>query len=198
MDTKQIERRVLHPGACELRVETKEGEPPKIKGYAAVFDKRSEDLGGWFETIAPGAFGESLKNGADVRALVEHDSRGLLGRNTAGTLKLKEDKTGLSVEIDAPDTTAGRDVVESIKRGDLSGMSFGFSTIDDHWETQDGEELRTLEAVELFDVSVVAYPAYPDTSVAVRSLEVWHKQNTEAPTPKLNLARLELEEVDTA
>lgn len=214
METKELERRVLAPQACELRVDDSDSDSPKIRGYAAVFGQRSEDMGGWFEVIKRGAFGESLKNGADVRALVEHESRAIIGRNTAGTLGLKEDKTGLSVEIDPPDTTAGRDVMESIKRGDLTGMSFSFRKIDDKWETKDGDEVRTLEKVELFDVSVVAYPAYPDTSVALRSLELWQEQHEivicdgrsirrlrvvavdTVPTPKRNAAKLRLAEVD--
>ncbi len=215
MNTKELERRVLNPQACELRVDDSDGDSPKIRGYAATFNNRSEDLGGWFEIIERGAFGESLKNGADVRALLEHDSRAILGRNKAGTLGLKEDKTGLAIEIDPPDTTAGRDAIESIKRGDLTGMSFGFRTIDDRWETKDGAEVRTLLKVDLFDVSIVAYPAYGDTSVALRSLELWQEQHEVVicdgrsirrlrvvavdvvPTPKRNAARLRLAEVDS-
>jgi len=155
---------------AELRLSKKEGEPTRIVGYAAVFDKLSEDFGGWREQIAPGAFAKTIKND-DIRALVDHDSGRIIGRNSAGTLTLSEDKEGLKVEILPPDTQVGRDIVTSIERGDVSGMSFGFRTITDNWRTVDEEEIRTLEEVKLFDVSPVTFPAYPDTDVGVRSYE---------------------------
>lgn len=163
-----IERRVLK-GGLELR---QEGEPkPTIMGYAAVFDSLSEDLGGFRERIKVGAFTRTIREGADVRALVDHDPSKILGRNTAGTLRLKPNAKGLLSEIDPPDTTAGRDIVESIKRGDVSGMSFGFMVRSDEWHMEDGVPIRELLDVDLFDVSVVTFPAYPETDVAVRSLE---------------------------
>ncbi len=150
----------------EIRVEP--GEQPKIVGYAAVFNKLSQDLGGFREVIAPGAFKKTLKE-ADVCALLEHDPRWLLGNSKSGTARLKEDGEGLRVEIDPPNTTAGKDAIESLQRGDLTGMSFGFRTIRDRWEKENGQTVRTLLEVALYDVSIVAYPAYPDTSVALRS-----------------------------
>ncbi|HUU96344.1 MAG TPA: HK97 family phage prohead protease [Phycisphaerae bacterium] len=170
MDT--IERRFF----TNLEVRADEGGAPKIVGYAAVFDKLSDDLGGFREKIAPGAFTRSLKEKADVRALVDHDSSRILGRTKSGTLTLSEDKSGLLAEIVPPDTTAGRDAMESIKRGDIDGMSFAFTTRQDAWEYDDDGDLRTLEDVDLRDVSVVTYPAYPDTSVAVRSRDIWKKE----------------------
>jgi HK97 family phage prohead protease len=95
-----------------------------IAGYAAVFNDVA-DIGGSFrEIIAPGAFKDTL--GGDVRALVDHDSGRVIGRSTAGTLRLNEDDKGLKVEIDLPDTSDGRDLAVSLTRGDISGMSFGF------------------------------------------------------------------------
>jgi len=176
-----VEQRFMAAG--ELRIEERsdgdDGKAPVIVGYAAVFDKLSEDLGGFRERIAPKAFAESLKAGDDVRALIDHDPGRILGRTKAKTLSMAEDDHGLRVKIEPGDTTAGRDVLESIKRGDLDGMSFAFQTVSDRWETKDGEELRTLEKVRLIDVSVVTYPAYPDTSVAVRSREQWRKAEPE-------------------
>ena len=134
-----------------------------------MFDKLSDDLGGFKERIAKGAFDRTLKDGADVRALVDHNPSLILGRNKSGTLKLKVDSKGLRTTIDLPDTTVGRDIKTTIDRGDVDGMSFGFRTQTDAWELQDGETVRTLKDVDLFDVSVVAFPAYPDTSVALRS-----------------------------
>lgn len=140
----------------------------RIVGYAAVFNKISEDIWNFREMIAPGAFTKTIKE-ADVKALLEHDPRWLLGNSKSKTLRLEEDDKGLRIEIDPPDTTAGRDAVESLKRGDLTAMSFGFRKIKDRWETKDNKPLRVLMEVALYDVSLVAYPAYPDTSVALRS-----------------------------
>ena len=158
---------------AEIRlVEPKDGKGlPDIEGYAAVFDTLSDDLGGFREKIKRGAFKETLAKD-DVRALVNHES-GLatLGRTSNGTLTLKEDKHGLRYRVTPPDTQAGRDIVELIRRGDISGSSFGFISITDHWQTVETEEMRTLEKVQLLDVSPVTWPAYPDTTVAVRALE---------------------------
>lgn len=151
----------------ELR---EEGGKRMIRGYAARFNSPSQDLGGFIEKIDPGAFAKAIDRD-DVRALFNHDSNLILGRNKAGTLTLREDESGLYCEIDPPDTTAGRDLVESIRRGDIDGMSFAFSPVDDSWgKMDDGTPLRTLREVALYDVSPVTYPAYRSTSVGVRSM----------------------------
>lgn len=140
-----------------------------IGGYAAVFNSEA-DIGGHFrEVIAPGAFNAALKQ--DVRALIDHDSGRVIGRTTAGTLRLKQDETGLAVEIDLPDTTDGRDLGTLIERGDISGMSFGFIVTKQSWDETVEPPTRTIEAVDLREVSVVAFPAYDDTTIALRSLE---------------------------
>jgi HK97 family phage prohead protease len=154
----------------ELRADTDEDGVTKLTGYAAVFNKLSEPLGGFREKIAPGAFKNSIKDG-DVRALWNHDTNLVLGRTTSGTLALKEDKKGLHVEIEPPNTRAGQDAVESIKRGDVNQMSFGFITISDEWNVHKEENIRTLIEVDLFDVSPVTFPAYPQTKISARSLK---------------------------
>jgi len=128
------------------------------------------DIGGRFtEIIAPGAFAAAL--GADVRALIDHDPGRVIGRSKAGTLRLSEDAIGLVVEIDLPDTSDGRDLAVSIERGDISGMSFAFKSTKENWdETDPKKPKRIILGLDLRDVSVVAFPAYPDTSVALRSL----------------------------
>ena len=157
--------------ASELRVLAADGTPTKIAGHAAKFDVLSEDLGGFRERIAPGAFAKSLQS-SDIRALWNHDANIVLGRNKAGTLRLSEDTAGLAFEVDAPDTQLVRDMVMApIARGDVSQCSFGFYTLSDKWAKIDGEWVRTLLECELFDVSPVTYPAYAQTDVAVRSLE---------------------------
>lgn len=144
-----------------------------IAGYAAVFNDAT-DIGGSFrEIIAPGAFKGSLDN--DVRALVDHDSGRVIGRTKSGTLRLNEDSHGLAVEIDLPDTSDGRDLAVSLERGDISGMSFGFRVTHDEWDETSDPPTRTIRAVELFEVSAVAFPAYDGTEIALRSLEASRK-----------------------
>lgn len=145
-----------------------DGDNPKITGYAAVFDELSENLGGFYERIQRGAFASTLES-ADVRALWNHDSNYPLGRSRAGTLALSEDETGLAFEIDPPETSYAKDLLVSMRRGDVNQMSIGFITVRDKWEQIGGQVIRTLLEVELFDVSPVTYPAYPTTSATVRS-----------------------------
>jgi len=161
-----IERRI-----SEIRVADNKR---KLTGYAAVFDKESEDLGGFVETIAPGAFSSVLAKNPDVRALINHDPNLVLGRTLAGTLLLREDEKGLLVEITLPDTQVARDLAVSIERGDVSQMSFAFGDVDDEVQKINGRfHRRILSIGRLYDVSVVTYPAYPDTSVALRRIDAW-------------------------
>lgn len=171
-----LETRVME---CEgLRVVESEGQPTRITGYAAVFNSLSKTLrtpsGRKFrEQIAPGAFKRSLDRGADVRALVEHNKGLKLGRRKSGTLEIREDNHGLYVEITPPNTTAGRDALEEVRRGDLSGMSFGFSVPSggDSFERREDAVVRTLRDVDLFEVTLTGFPAYEDTEVSLRSVD---------------------------
>lgn len=154
----------------------------KIGGYAAVFNSET-DIGGYFrEVIAPGAFKEAVKG--DVRALIDHDSGRVIGRTSSKTLRLSEDDNGLAVEIDLPDTTDGRDIATLVERGDISGMSFGFMVTKQTWDETGDTPVRTIEAVELYEVSVVAFPAYDDTTIAMRSLEEMRKARPVHPGHK--------------
>ena len=151
----------------ELRVDG--DKSPKITGYAAVFDKPSEDMGGFIEYVRAGCFKKTIQE-SDIRALFNHNVNYVLGRNKAGTLDLSEDDTGLKMEIDPPDTGWARDLMTSIKRGDIDACSFGFRTIKDAWtKMDDGKNKRELLEVHLYDVSVVTNPAYPQTSASVRA-----------------------------
>lgn len=162
------ERRFCALTGIEIRAGT-DGQGPLIAGHAAVFNQPSEDFGGWREQIAPGAFKRTLRN-ADVRALFNHDANYVLGRNRAGTLSLAEDLQGLAIQVQPPATSWASDLMVSMERGDISQMSFGFRTVKDAWSADEqGVQVRTLQEVELFDVSVVTYPAYPQTDAAVRS-----------------------------
>lgn len=148
---------------------------PKLVGYAAMFNVEA-NIGGYFrEMIAPGAFAKAIGTD-DVRALFNHDSNIVLGRNKAGTLILSEDAAGLRVEIDPPDTALARDLMVSMQRGDITQMSFGFVATRQEWDDTGDLPLRTILEAELMDVSVVTYPAYDDTQIAVRSLEKFREE----------------------
>lgn len=144
-----------------------------VNGYAAMYNRETVIMGLWREQIAPGAFRSALDGEDDVRALFNHDPSILLGRTKSRTLRLSEDANGLKYEIDLPATQDARDVRELIKRGDVSGSSFGFRINDEEWDdtpTKNGQlPLVTIRSVELFDVSPVTFPAYPQTSVTARS-----------------------------
>lgn len=142
----------------------------KLRGYAAVFNTLSEDLGGFREQIMPGAFKRNLDSNKDILALGYHDERVILGRSSAGTLELVEDERGLYIEITPPNTTEGRDILEHVKLGNLRHMSFGFYVVDDKIEKRNGEVIRSVNDVELIEVSIVPVPAYVDTEIALRHL----------------------------
>jgi HK97 family phage prohead protease len=153
----------------ELRAEGEDGMT--FTGYAAVFNQPSEDLGGFREYVAPGAFTRSLKSRSEVKLLWNHDVGEPLASMRGGTMKLYEDERGLKVTAQLPNTSRGRDVAELIRTGVVDSMSFGFNVIRDSW-SKDGTT-RTLESVRLIEASVVSYPAYSQTAgtVSVRSLE---------------------------
>lgn len=167
------DRREIRTMCHEVRASPAEdGKGWRFEGYAAVFDSLSEDLGGFRERIARGAFTQALTRGDDVRALFNHDANYVLGRTTAGTLRLSEDDHGLRFEVDAPDVGWVRDLRESVKRGDINQCSFQFTVDKESWDESDKlNVVRTLEDVRLYDVSLVTYPAYAATSASARSLK---------------------------
>ena len=169
---ENLETRVF--SASELRlVKPSDDGPARFEGYAAVFNKLSEDLGGFRERIKPKAFSKAIKN-SDTRALFNHDSNYVLGRSTSKTLELKEDSKGLKFSCVPPDTSWARDLLVSVDRGDISQCSFGFTLAKggDEWVEEKGEMRRSIKEVDrLLDISLVTYPAYPDTSVALRNME---------------------------
>lgn len=159
--------------AIELRAGG-DAKSPRLVGYAAVFNAPSQDLGGFTEIVRPGAFTRTLKSDRDPLALVQHMPQLVLGRRSAGTLRLQEDQRGLAFEIDVPDTTAARDLLVSVERGDVRGASFAFTTPagGDRWEIRGDKMVRELIDVELHEITITAQPAYLDTSVARRSFEL--------------------------
>lgn len=157
----------------DVEVRAAEDGPAQIVGYAAVFGEPSVDLGGFVEYVERGAFVETLAAGPDVRATVDHEG-GLrtLGRTRNGTLTLAEDERGLRVVITPPETQAGRDALALVRRGDVDQMSFMFRVEADRWERREGDgyPLRFLQRVDLHDgdVSLVTWPAYPQTTAEAR------------------------------
>ena len=180
----------------DLDVELRAGDDDgtlTIVGYAAKFDRESQDLGGFVEVIRSGAFRRAVQED-DVRALLNHDPNFVLGRTKSRTLRLSEDATGLRIEIDVPDAQWARDLYRSIERGDIDQMSFAFSVVKDAWTRREDETpdtLRELLEVRLHDVSPVTYPAYEDTEVGVRSV-IENRDLTDAERVALRPVLLDL------
>lgn len=156
-------------------IEFREAESRKVEGYASVFNSRSKDLGGFTEIIDPAAFNGVIER-SDVLALLNHDQdRGVLARSRkgVGSLTLTVDERGLHYSFDAPNTALGNELVEGLKRGDISTSSFAFTVAGERWDKdEDGRYVRTITQIDkLYDVSPVYNEAYEDTTVALRSLD---------------------------
>lgn len=183
----EIERRYVPAADCTIELEERSAASPVIKGISPPFNSRSADLGGFREVFAPTAFDKVVgrhrndpRGGVDVVALFDHEGQPI-GRTTNDTLKLSVVERGLAYAISPPDTTLGRDIVTLVRRGDLFGASFAFSIAQggESWNQEaDGTMVRTVsEVANLYDVSVVTRPAYPQSSAALRSLEAWRAEN---------------------
>jgi HK97 family phage prohead protease len=149
-------------------------EGNRLTGYASVFGQTAE-IGSHWEQIARSAFDRALEAGeADPRFLLNHDPSRLLGRRSSGTLRVATDAHGLAFEVDLPETPDGETVRVLTRRGDLDGGSFGFIPGEDEWtRAPDGRQLRTHTSVaDLLDLSVVTYPAYAGTAVALRAIDL--------------------------
>lgn len=199
--TKLETRNPKNPNAPEIRqavtnleVRERVNEDGKtvrtVLGYVVKYDTDSVIMRDWFgdefvEQIAKGAFDQALRENT-IKALWSHDTRTVLGSTGNGTLVLRSDDVGLEFELDLPDTTAGRDAFESIKRGDVDGMSFGFNARKDKWAKEDRGQgktplyRRTVLDADLREVSPVAFPAYPDSEVSVRSLDQFRESARQA------------------
>lgn len=150
--------------------ETREvGGVPHISGYFAVFDSVYQIAPGMSESIAPGAFADTL--GGDIRALTNHDTTLVLGRNTAGTLELREDMKGLWGDIAInPNDSDAMNTWARVERGDVSQCSIGFRILSEETDfREDGSVHWTIKKVELFEVSVCTFPAYQETNVSARA-----------------------------
>lgn len=148
-----------------------DGEDLKIEGYFAVFDSDYEILDGYTESVAPGAFTDTLDG--DVRALIDHDTRLVLGRTAAGTLKLRQDDKGLwgSIKINPNDQDA-MNLYARVQRGDVDQCSFGFNILDEESTKRDDGSIHwTIKKVELFEVSCCTFPAYKETNIEARKAD---------------------------
>lgn len=183
---KEIERRFIPCQHAAVRAEKREDGKVGIFGVAAVVESLSEEIFGFREKIAPGAFDKAL-GVSDVRGLYNHDPNMVLGRVKAATMRVWVDADGLRYEI--PELPVSRaDVAEAIMRGDVDGNSFSFTVAEDIWEYKDdGSAVRTItEFGELFDVGPVTYPAYPATKVSARAVEMAgkHEEQPARDDPK--------------
>ena len=173
-----IETRYWRVPALELR--GADGALPTIAGYAAVYNRLSQNLGGFVEQVDPSAFSGNFAREADFKSCWNHNGSQILGRSSAGNLTVESDVTGLAYAVTPPSLSYGRDLAELVASGIVKGSSFTFRTLPggDRWSlTEQGFPLRTLTAVELFELGPVTDPAYLDTeaegaSVALRSLAV--------------------------
>lgn len=164
-----MERRALYlPGKVEVR--DVNGKPAFV-GRAVQYNQWSELIYGHFqERILPGAFDQHLAGKPDVIACVDHDARKLLGRTSANTLNLLPDGDGIAVEVPQPETSYARDLAESIRRGDIRGMSFVFDVVTDNWHRENSVPSRDVSEARLYEVSFVIFPAYPQTTAGLRAL----------------------------
>lgn len=151
-------------------VELRSKESRTIGGYAAVFERNSENLGGFIEQVDPQFFNRSFAIGwGPVVCRFNHQDNFLLGATYSSTLRLSKDNVGLMYDVDLPECRA--DVLEMVSRGDIRSSSFAFQCYEDEWRTNDsGYPVRTLLSGKLIDVAPVTVPAYPDASVGLRSL----------------------------
>ena len=181
---------------------SEDGGTRTVEGYAALYNSRSVDLGGFEEVIEPGAFDGILDRNPDVFALFNHEPESVLARSTSGTLRLSLDDKGLAYSFDMPDTTLGRDLAELMQRGDIHSSSFAFMVDKAEFRKESGKTVRHISKIkDLVDVSVVTTPAYPEAGSAIRSFKIWQRKQekenlvTDIPAEvadRLHLARHQL------
>ena len=189
-----MERNLRQVRSAPTKFETREdGGNLTIEGYFAVFDSNYEIAPGLSESVAPGAFSDTISG--DIRALINHDTTLVLGRTKAGTLELREDSHGLWGKIAInPNDSDAMNLYERVKRGDVDQCSFGFDITDEEYEHRaDGTDHWTIKGVKLYEVSVCTFPAYRETEVQARrddlrnirarQLEAW-KNNLKARIEK--------------
>jgi HK97 family phage prohead protease len=167
-----IHRRHVPNNLANVRIVTRVKDKRGFTGYGAVFydgsaDTQYEIYNDLVERVMPGAFDRAIEED-DVRGLFNHSPDNVLGRTTAGTMRLSVDERGLKYDIDAADTTVANDLMESIGRGDITGSSFAFTVTDEAWRMEDRVTIREVLGVRLFDTGPVTFPAYEGTEADIR------------------------------
>lgn len=209
MKHKSNKPEVRKEGRNETRIHSHEirmsgeGNERNFVGMAALYNSESQDLGGFIEIIEPGFFDEAIEN-SDVRCLVNHDPNQLLGRTSSGTLELTLTDEGLGYNCTNPGTSFANDLAISVDRGDVRESSFGFTVKSEYYgDDEDGDRwefgpdgiwrrfLIPNGCKRIFDVSPVTYPAYPQTSVAQRSLQAAQDKREESQKPEIDFKKRE-------
>lgn len=135
------------------------------------YNSYSENLGGWYEKLAPGCFSKTIQEQEDIRMICEHNDNLILARTKNGSLKLEDREDGLYFEFESPNTTLGNDTLIQVRDGLIAGMSFGMIVYNENYDYEDGKEVRTVLEARLLELSIVySMPAYPSTLVYTRSL----------------------------
>lgn len=168
-------REITDDGEFETRATVAEDGSKVLEGYAFRYNAWSLDLGGFRERLAPGAADVTLRARNDIKALANHDSSKVLGSTRAHTLTIESDSAGARDRIALPDTTYANDLWVSVDRRDVRGQSFGMSVVADEWNADYTE--RIVHEFRLHEVSVVTFPAYPQTSVSARSLAMFEARS---------------------
>lgn len=169
----------------ELRASSGDEESRVIEGYAALFNVRSELMYDFYEVIAPSAFDEA--DLSDIRALFNHDPNSILARTSSGTLEVEVNEKGLFFRFEPPNNTLGNDLLESVRRGDISQSSFAFTLLPDgdNWSRDESDDMlvRTITKIDrVFDIAPVTYPAYALTTVSARNLSAAQSQHKSTDT----------------
>ena len=195
-----MERRLISIAAAPVAMELRDGKTPVIVGYGSVFYDGSPgtEYRVWpdlWERIMPGAFNNAI-TANDIVGCFNHDPNNVLGRTSAGTMNLSVDAKGLVYEIEPGDTSIGRDMVEHLKRKDVTGSSFAFDVMKQSWADEkqpDGSmvQIRQIEAVKLYEMGPVTFPAYAAATADVRS-KVLASRPQKTMTPSLDVVRARL------
>jgi uncharacterized protein len=157
----------------EVRMEETEGQANNVIGHGVVYDRRSEDLGGFVEIVRKGAFDKALESGDEIKSFYNHDPSMVLATTSSEPpLKIRNNKANLSYEAEIPNTSYGKDLAENLRRKNVTGSSFAFTVTDDDWfKEKDGTVVREIKEAKLFELGPVTNPAYLPTTAAVRSLK---------------------------
>lgn len=194
-----MEKEIRLLGGSELRAG---GDSRKIEGRSIVFNSLSQDFGGWKEKISPDAISDEIINASDILFLLNHsDSRGILGRKRKGSGSLSTEirEDGVYFSFDAPQTSLGDELLEYLRRGDITQCSFAFTVDDDDWkEQEDGTYIRTIKKFhKIYDMSAVYTPAYTDTEVkCARFAEIKAQEAEEAKRKMKEMERQKEQELN--